>query len=191
MMIRIKYGLVMLLLVGLSSCGGNKNHVPKPPTYLELNFPERNYELYTDSCGYSFDKPSYFKVKNVNGSKCNRDIEFLTLNGVLHLSRIDMDTSLAAYINYSINKVDEHKIKATAIFDSTIIRQEDRVFGTFFELQGNVASPIQFYLTDSTSRFINGVVYFDSEPNYDSIKPVLDFVKKDILKLMTTLKWED
>lgn len=181
----------MLLFLGVVSCNGHKNHVPKPSTHLELHFPERTYEVYTDSCGYSFNKPSYFTMEHMNGSKCNRDIKLLKLNGVIHLSRIDMDTSLAAYINYSINKVDEHKIKATAILDTSIVRKDARVFGTLFELQGNVASPFQFYLTDSTSRFINGIVYFDAEPNYDSIKPVLDFVKTDILELMTTLKWED
>lgn len=188
-MLKNKYWVVLLILIGAASCSSHKSHAPKPPTYLELIFPNRDYEVYTDSCGYSYNKPSYFNVKNVDGSICNRDIEFSKLNGVMHLSRIDMDTTLAAYINYSINKVDEHKIKATAILDSTIIRTKDRVFGTFFELQGNVASPFQFYLTDSTSRFINGVVYFDAVPNYDSIKPVLDFVKKDILEMMTTLKW--
>lgn len=185
------YKWVLLLLFGVVSCNGHKNHVPKPSTYLELKFPDRSYDIYTDPCGYSFDKASYFEVGNVDGSECNRDISFSELHGVMHLSRIDMDTTLAAYINYSINKVDEHKVMATAILDTNIIRQEDRVFGTFFELQGNVASPFQFYLTDSTSRFINGVVYFDAEPNYDSIKPILDFVKTDILEMMSTLQWEN
>ncbi len=188
---RKKFQILLLLFAVLTSCGDHKNHVPKPPTHLEIHFPERKYDVYTDTCGYSYNKASYFQVKHVNGSNCNRDILFATLNGVIHLSRIDMDTSLAAYINYSINKVDEHKIKATAILDTNIIRKESRVFGTLFELQGNVASPFQFYLTDSTHRFINGVVYFDAEPNYDSIKPVLDFVKSDILEMMTTLKWTE
>lgn len=191
MKIRNRLGWILLLFFGLVSCEGHKNHVPKPSTHLELKFPNRNYDIYIDPCGYTFNKPSYFDIGDVQGSKCNRDISFSTLNGVMHLSRIDMDTTLAAYINYSINKVDEHKVKATAILDTSIIRNDARVFGTLFELQGNVASPFQFYLTDSTSRFINGVVYFDSEPNYDSIKPVLEFVKTDILELMTTLQWED
>lgn len=176
------------MLILLVSCS-EPNPVPKPPTYLELNLPERSYEAYTDSCNYSFEKPSYFNVQPVKGSRCNRDIVFDQLNGTLHLSVIDMDTSLATYINYAIDKVGEHKIKATAIMDTSIIRQEDRVFGTFFELQGNVASPFQFYVTDSTDRFLSGVVYFNSRPNYDSILPTLNFVKQDLLKFMNTVDW--
>lgn len=179
--------LFVLILVG---CNNQENYVPKPSTYLELNFPERTYALYSDSCGYTFNKPSYFAVNNVDGQPCNRDIELSSLDGTLHLSRIDIDTSLAVYVNYAIDKVEEHKVVATAIYDSTFIRNDARVFGTFFELQGNVATPFQFYLTDSTTRFVSGVVYFNTRPNYDSIKPTLDFVKQDLFELINTLEWK-
>lgn len=182
--------VLVILTVLIAACGGQEHYIPKPPTYLELNFPERSYETYNDSCGYSYNKPSYFKVENVQGSRCNRDVEFTTLNGTLHLSRIYMDTALAAYVDHALDKIEEHKVRATAIYDSTIIRKDDRVFGTFFELQGNVASPFQFYLTDSTNHFLSGVVYFNVRPNYDSLKPVLNFVKKDLLELMNSLEWE-
>src|SRR5690554_1020375 len=140
-MLMLRWIYVLVLGFALLACGGKENYVPKPSTYLELNLPDRSYALYIDSCGYSFNKPNYFNVKNVQGSKCNRDIELSTLNGTLHLSRIDMDTTLATYVNYAIDKVEEHKVKASAIYDTSFVRQEDRVFGTMFELQGNVASP--------------------------------------------------
>lgn len=182
--------LFFVLGLILFSCS-SKQLIPKPPTYLEIQFPERNYSTYVDSCGYSYTKPSYFDVQDAEeANSCNRNIHFKKLNGVLLLSYIPMDTTLAAYINYAIDKVGRHKIKATAILDSTIIRKKADVFGTFFELQGNVASPFQFYLTDSTNYFMSGVVYFNAEPNYDSIKPSLDFVKKDLYKLIYSLKWK-
>ncbi|WP_107039615.1 gliding motility lipoprotein GldD [Brumimicrobium mesophilum] len=184
------FGFALLGLILLASCNDQETYVPKPSTFLELNLPERTYEKYIDSCGYAFNKPSYFEVKDVSGSTCNRDIELSTLNGMLHLSRLDMDTSLSAYVNYSIDKVGEHKVMATAILDTSFIRNEAKVFGTLFELQGNVASPFQFYLTDSTSRFLSGVVYFNSRPNYDSILPTLEFVKHDLYEFMNTLEWD-
>jgi gliding motility-associated lipoprotein GldD len=86
--------------------------------------------------------------------------------------------------------VDEHKLKATAIEDFRLINGKKRVFGTFFELKGDVASPYQFYLTDSTSRFVSGVVYFNSRPNYDSLKPSLDYLKLDLMKMVETFEWK-
>lgn len=180
---------IMVILFLVSSCGGGEKPIPKPPTYLELNMPDRTYSTYWDSCGYSYEKPSYFSVEEVKGSKCNRDISFGKLNGTLHLSVIDMDTSLATYINYAIDKVGEHKVMATAILDTNIIRPKDNVYGTFFELEGNVASPFQFYFTDSTERFFSGAVYFNARPNYDSILPSLNFVKKDLIHFMNTVDW--
>lgn len=108
----------------------------------------------------------------------------------MHLSFLKMKEPLASYINYANDKVDEHKLKATAIEDKNFINKEDRVFGTLFELQGDVASPFQFYLTDSTSKFVSGVVYFNSRPNYDSLKPTLDYLKVDLLKMIESFKWK-
>lgn len=180
--------LILPLLLLVTFCDGNKTFIPKPPTYLKIEFPEREYTTYGDPCSYSFQKPNYFDVQPIKNS-CNRDIHFEKLNGTIHLSYIQMDTSLSAYVNYALDKIDEHKVKATAIYDSVFINKERKVFGTFFELQGNVASPFQFYLTDSTNIFMNGIIYFNSRPNYDSIKPVLNFVKEDLYRLMSTTQW--
>ena len=182
-----------LLTSILSSCGSDEIPIPKPPTYLDINLPEHSYINYAPACPYSFDIPKIFKIKQVSYGKestCHRDIELGPLNGTLHFSYIDMTKPLAEYVNFSINKVDDHKIKATAIEDENIIRVNDKVYGTFFELQGDVASPFQFYLTDSTKRFVSGVIYFNARPNYDSMKPTLDYLKVDLKRFLHTFKWK-
>ena len=77
-----------------------------------------------------------------------------------------------------------------SIEDVKILRPKDRVFGTFFELKGDVATPFQFYLTDSTSRFVSGVVYFNSAPNYDSLRPSIEYLKVDLMRMVNTFKWK-
>ena len=180
---------IFVILSTFNSCDGKKTFIPKPPTYLKIEFPERFYTVYEDACDFSFEAPNYFEIQQMKNS-CNRDIQFKNLNGTLHLSYIKMDTTLSAYVNYALDKIDEHKVKATAIYDSVFINNDNKVYGTFFELQGNVASPFQFYLTDSTDIFMNGIIYFNTRPNYDSIKPVLNFVKEDLYKIMTTTQWK-
>ena len=182
-----------LLLGILTSCGSDELTIPKPPTFLNVSLPAHNYLHYSPDCPYSFDIPSIFKIKTVNygaENTCHRDIDLGPLNGTLHFSYIEMEKPLAEYVNFSISKVDDHKIKATAIEDENILRPKDKIYGTFFELQGDVASPFQFYLTDSTSRFVSGVVYFNTRPNYDSIKPTLDYLKVDLKRFMATFKWK-
>jgi gliding motility-associated lipoprotein GldD len=184
----------LLLLVSLIfvSCGEDKL-APKPPTYLRLDLPKHEYRSFTEeNCHYSFKIAKLYEIKQVTSEgvlTCHKDIHLGPLNGVMHFSYIKMDKPLSDYINFAINKVDEHKIKATAIEDTSFINSNDRVYGTLFELQGDVASPFQFYLTDSLSRFISGVVYFNMTPNYDSLKPTLDYLKIDLYKMINTFKW--
>jgi gliding motility-associated lipoprotein GldD len=177
----------------LTSCGGDEIPIPKPPTFLNIELPAHSYKKYSASCPYEFDIPTLYQVRDVYEGKtltCHKDILLGKLNGTLHFSNIIMDKPLKDYINYAIDKVDEHKIKATDIQDRQIIRPKDKVYGTFFELKGDVASPFQFYLTDSVSRFVSGVVYMNARPNYDSIKPSLDYIKKDLDRMLNTFRWK-
>ncbi len=178
----------------LSACGGKEITIPKPPTYLRLNLPDHNYRLFSENCPYEFELPEIYTVKSLveedGKPSCHKDIDLGPLNGVINFSYIEMKNPLADYINFAINKVDEHKVKATAIEDISIIRPDDKVYGTFFELQGDVASPFQFYLTDSTSRFVSGVVYLNAVPKYDSLKPSLEYLKVDLKHFMETFKWK-
>jgi hypothetical protein len=54
-----------------------------------------------------------------------------------------------------------------------------------------VACNYIFYLTDSTDNFFAGSVFFEVVPNYDSLQPVLEFVKEDIQHLIETFEWEN
>ena len=184
---------LILASLTLSACSSEEIPIPKPATFLNIELPAHSYKKYNESCPYQFDISTLYEIRSVKeGDKmtCHKDISLGKLNGTLHFSYIIMDKPLKDYINYAIDKVDEHKIKATDIVDNQIIKSKDKVYGTFFELKGDVASPFQFYLTDSISRFVSGVVYMNARPNYDSIKPSLDYIKKDINRLMSSFKWK-
>jgi gliding motility-associated lipoprotein GldD len=183
--------LFSAMLAGLLlSCGDSDNFIPKPPTYLKLDLPETKYVQFSDECPYSFEIPSIYSLKTVMKNECHKDIDLGPLNGVIHFSYMNMTEPLSSYVNYANDKVDEHKIKATSIEDQQFINKKTKVYGTFFELKGDVASPFQFYLTDSVSTFVSGVVYFNSRPNYDSLKPSLDYLKKDLIHMIETFKWK-
>ena len=187
--------LMTVTLLILSACG-DELLIPKPPTYLRSELPPHNYIHYNSACGYHFDISKEYTVKDVTSQPghtnftCHKDIDLGVLNGTIHFSYIDMQEPLAKYVNFANDKVEEHKLKATAIKDSNIIRTDARVFGTIFELQGDVASPFQFYLTDSSTTFVSGVVYFNTRPNYDSLRPSLSYLKTDLIRMINTFEWK-
>ncbi|MGK0254007.1 MAG: gliding motility-associated lipoprotein GldD, partial [Mariniflexile sp.] len=84
----------------------------------------------------------------------------------------------------------EHTIKADEIPVFPYQNKERKVYGVFSEVKGNVASPAQFYVTDSVKHFLTGSLYFNVKPNYDSILPAANYLQKDIIHIMETLKWK-
>lgn len=187
----MKRFVIYVMIAGLvGACSEEEFYIPKPTAPLRMEFPERSYTRVADDCPYSMELATYMDSKVASEGSCHKDIDLTRFNGVIHLSYLPIDTALSAYINYSIQKVQDHIVKAAAIEDTTIINADQRIFGTFFDIQGNAASPFQFYFTDSTDHFIRGAVYFNAKPNYDSIYPVLQYVRKDLIHLMESTEWK-
>ena len=59
-----------------------------------------------------------------------------------------------------------------------------------FELQGEVPSQFQFYTTDSTRHFFRGALYFRTATDNDSLAPVIEYVKTDMIRMLNTLKYK-
>jgi gliding motility-associated lipoprotein GldD len=84
----------------------------------------------------------------------------------------------------------EHVIKADDILEQPYLNAEKKVYGMFYQVDGNAATNSQFYVTDSTKHFITGSVYFYAKPNFDSVMPAASYIKNDMQRLMETLKWK-
>ena len=98
-----------------------------------------------------------------------------------------MDTIL----NQSRDFVVKHQVKSTGIDETVIIRDSAKVYGLVYDISGNSASNVQFYVTDSTHHFMRGALYFNSVPNIDSLKIVVDYLRLDILQMIKTFKWKN
>lgn len=189
--------IIVFLFSGILGAlmGCEEDLVPKPPCYLRTNFPTHKYHSITCCGGHSMELADIFNLKktemNPTGD-CNQEIDLGPINGSLFLfyRKFDTQDSLAKLINISNDRVDEHKIKADRIDFKQLIDQKNHVYGTFFTLKGNVATNFQFYITDSTSKFIRGEVMLNCRPNYDSLRPSLDYLKVDLEKMLTTFRWK-
>ena len=195
MKIKTQNSLIKLFFVCIifSSCN-DPAPVPKPPTYLNINFPDHTYSYVKGDCPYEFKLSSLYNYKTIENSKlnsCIQEIDLGPLKGSLYLYYIALPSkdSLAEIINFANDKVDEHKIIADKIEFVQIIDSKNSVFGTFFELKGNVATNFQFYLTDSSQNFVRGEVLLNCRPNYDSLRPSLDYLKVDLLEMVHNFKW--
>lgn len=184
----------IIIAIIFSACSNNE-YVPKPRGYYRIELPEKGYKDYSSGCNYSFKIPVYADVRNDSSrdsQPCWKNVVYPTLNGRLHLSyfKIENQKMLGSLIEDSRRLVFKHTVKAEGIQESKISNDNSKVYGLFYDIEGNAASSIQFFVTDSTNNFLRGALYFYAEPQADSIAPVLEFVKKDIMIMLESFNWK-
>jgi len=121
---------------------------------------------------------------------CWLNVQFWNLNGTLHLSYKDIKNNLYQYTEDSRSLTDKHMVKATAIDETPVYNPENHVYGIKYDIEGNTASAVQFYVTDSVHHFLRGSLYFNLPPQIDSLEPVIRFVEADIDHLINTFSWK-
>ena len=84
----------------------------------------------------------------------------------------------------------KHSVKADAIEEKLWNNPDKEVYGIIYNIKGNAASSVQFFLTDSIRHYLRGSLYFYSQPDKDSLAPVIDFFREDIIHLVETLEWK-
>ncbi len=183
---RIIYGLIVIF--GFTACQDADPVYPKPISGMKLTFPEKNYAQTIKGCAYHFTMPDYIEVDTSKGM-CNLNLNFLPFNATLYLTYIPIDTNLMYHIEYSRQLVYDHSVKADAIEEKKIEKPNHNAFGMAYKLSGDAASMYQFYITDSTDHFLRGALYFNIRPNYDSLKPTIDYLLPDFDTLFQTIEW--
>lgn len=156
--------------------------------------PKRSYQTFDTTFPYTFQYPTYAKITNDPFSPEKKywiDIRYPRFKATIHISYKVVDHNLIKYLEDARRMVVEHIPKANAIKDSLIIDRKRDLFGLAYDIRGNgVASPYQFFLTDSTKNFVRGSLYFYVTPNNDSLAPVIQFIKGDIRHFLNTFEWK-
>ena len=187
------YFFFILILFAGSSC---KNlPMPKPRGYFRIALPEKVYIKYDSSCPFVFEYPVYGKISYNTGNTnepCWFNIEFPSFNAKLYVTYKEVSNNFDAIMEDSYKlDVKNHTIKADAINETPWLNPEGKVYGILYDLKGNTASSVQFYVTDSVKHYLRGSLYFAVEPNKDSLAPVIEFFREDILHMIETFNWKD
>lgn len=182
-------------ILSFTSCGDDEDEVytPKPKGYYRIDFPEKKYRLYDSLCPYKFEIPTYSFIdndKHKGADPCWINVNFPKFNAQVHLSYKELNNNLDTILNQSRELAIKHQVKATGMDETVIIRDSAKVYGLIYDISGNTASNLQFYVTDSTKHYMRGALYFNSVPNIDSVKIVLDFIRKDVLHMIQTFEWK-
>ncbi len=206
----------MFVAVLMAAC--NSTYTSKKKGYFHISLPQHSYTTF-DTAGfpYRFEYPvyaniikdsTYFDSSPENPYWIN--IDFPNLNARIFLSYKQVggkamykikqadgtyrdSTGINQFdrmVNDAFNLTNKNQAVTTSIKDSLFITKNG-ITGVFFKVGGNAATAKQFFLSDTSTHFLRGALYFDATPNADSLKPVQEFLQADIDHLLNSFRWKN
>lgn len=182
---------IMTVIITVIS-NGCSNDVPRPRGYFRIELPEKNYVKFdNDSFPYLFD---YANIANIERKATKDepywvDVVYPRLNARIYCSYKHVDGNFREVNEDARSFVYKHTIKADDITEQPYVDDSAKVYALLYELKGNTASAIQFVATDSVKHFFRGALYFNNTPNQDSVAPVREYIREDIIRLLESLRW--
>lgn len=186
-----KIGYIVILVLALSAC--RKVSSPRPYGYYRITVPDT---AYTDFASlhprypYSFALSVNAQVKERTDEPYWINIYYPALDATVHCSYKPVNNNLRELTNDALEFVYRNASFANAIPESDYSHPEAKVYGVLFDLEGNTASSCQFFVTDSTRHFFRASVYCNCPPNADSLAPVYNYLRTDIIKMVETFEWK-
>ncbi len=181
-------------LLFLSACG-EEAVVPKPKGYNRIDLPEFGYQTLPDTFPYSLIYSTHAQLMPDTFSTAERyycNLVYTDFDAVVQITykdltnpNIDLDVLLTDAFALTM----KHNPKAYQINESLIGIKNGQV-ASVTELSGEVPTQFQFFTTDSTRHFFRGALYFNTALKNDSLAPVIEFVKKDVVEMLNSLEWK-
>lgn len=183
--------LVSLFIFLCISC---TEYTPKPRGYFRIEPPKARYQaLPLDSLPYTFNVSQLVMVElpPVGSPEGWINLSYPSLGVKVYCSYLPVTRStLQTAAVESRSLVSRQAKQANAVKEQGYSNPEEQVYGSLFLLDGESASPVQFMLTDSVSNFFRGALYYDCVPNADSLAPLTDYLRQDIIELIQSFSWK-
>jgi gliding motility-associated lipoprotein GldD len=198
----MRFSIFFLVVTFFFTACEDPIYTPKPRGFPKVVYPQKAYQPFTEGyCNFTFDYPKYAVVEQdlsffdeKPAHPCWFDLYVPSFDSRIYCSYlpIDQENTFEKLKQDAFKMTDWHNKKATYI-DEFPIQKRNGVKGMLFKVEGPAASPLQFFLTDSLNEkhFLRGALYFNTQARPDSLAPVLEFVKKDVEKMLDTFEWTD
>ena len=168
--------------------------IPKPEGYYRISLPEESFRSVKITCGLGLDKPENATVEIVDSEKSGDafwfNLNFKDLNARLHCTQVEVHDNLIDLMEDAQEMVFSHDMKANGISRIRVSEPEKNLNGVLYHIGGPVATPVQFFVTDSSNYFLRGSLYFNHKPNPDSTAPVVRRMLSDVEHIMRSISWE-
>ncbi|MDR1676646.1 MAG: gliding motility protein GldD [Tannerella sp.] len=184
--------IVIGILLGTGvSCA---EYTPKPRGLYRIDIPEAHYRKFSADdlpCTFSVSRPVTVELPPEGTPAGWFNLSYESLNARVYCSYREITPETLPTVTEECRTLLLHSAKqATAITEQSYEDREIPLYATLFRIAGESASPIQFMLTDSVRRFLRGALYYQCRTDADSLAPVTDRVRKDVVELIQSFRWK-
>ncbi|WP_298349774.1 gliding motility lipoprotein GldD [Runella sp.] len=171
------------------------DYFPKPKGYPRMDLPPQEYQTMKDVHPYSFEYSKSAVLLPDTFSKSEPHwifVAYPSLKASIQLTYKPVQNNpqrLSGFINDAYKLAGKHQVRATGIREQVIKTKSGRTV-VLFELAGDVPSYIQFFTTDTTTHYLRGALYFTVADKQDSLQPAINYLRKDVMHMLNTLKWK-
>ena len=188
----LSFGLILLLMV--CSCR-RQAETPKPVAYFRIDLPEHSYQQVDTTLPFVFEQSeaAQLSIRPQKDGSYWVDIDYPALNATFKITYMTVPRadSLRNKIIREEKMVKFHYQKADDVEYSVIQDPDSRLWGQIYDIAGKeVATPLMFWMTDSTHQFLRTTLYFNFAPNNDSLEPVIQYLRDDAMHFVNTFKWK-
>lgn len=205
-----KYFLRAIFFLGaicfFTACKEEPIYYPKPRLFPKVEYPQRNTIAFDkEYCPFTFEYSDFmayhqdtvFLTKSAP-NPCWFNLSYEGFKSDIHFTYTDISAKTPQERAEKVYKVykdayrlsDEHDKKANLNEDLLINIPERNVYGVLYNIEGDVASSFQFVLTDSVHHAVRASLYFRSVPKQDSMAPIVEFMKTDIMNIINSFHWK-
>ncbi len=178
-----------------TACSSSEpDYSPKPKGYPRMDLPPQEYQTMKDVHPYSFEYSKSAVLLPDTFSKSEPHwifVAYPSLKASIQLTYKPVQNNpkrLSGFINDAYKLAGKHQVRATGIREQ-VIKTKSGSTVVLFELAGDVPSYIQFFTTDTTTHYLRGALYFTVADKQDSLQPAINYLRKDVMHLLNTLKW--
>ena len=190
---------ITLAILGVGCASVDTDVTPKPRGYFRLEMPEHAYQAWDSVLPFTMEYSKYATVsfeKRENqmywvdlqyctGTSASFNITYLPLTNKEELRDLAIEEEKMIGFHIDNGKADDVQFYFVEDF-------ENHVYGRVYDIIGKgSATPLHFWISDSTQHFLRATLYFNFAPNNDSLQPVIQYLRDDALHLIGSLKWKE
>lgn len=184
---------IISLVILLAACGNAPDFKPKPKGYHHIELPPHEYVLTPDTLPYIFEYSAHARLLNDTSFVAERywmEIYYpvFTANIDVSYKRIRSPKDLRDYVNDCYKLAQKHNIRAESI-EEVITKTPNGMTAVMYQLEGDVPTTFQFYVTDSVKHFFRTSLYFPTSQKNDSLDPLIRYTTQDMIHILNTLRW--